>query len=115
MPPVVAPPAHPPTMPGAIAHPAREAMWPTPLGVIAILFGAGGVLMSVYGAATPWLMGFFEGFTARGPIDAASLMMKWAWWLAGLNALGVVVAGVLLFAGIGLLRRRAWSVGMIVA
>ncbi len=107
----------PPTVPGPLGRPPRQVAWPAPIGIIAIVFGAVGALMSVYGAVMPWMMSswsFYTPGTAK-TFDPFAAMRHWALWLSVVNGIGVLVAAMLLAGGIGLLMRRAWGATLLVA
>lgn len=108
-------PVAPPIVPGMLAKPPHVPVWPTPIGIIAIVFGAGGVLASLYSAAVPWLFSSMSAWTPRTPgttmeFDPFASVRNWAVSTTVVHGLGVLVAAMLLAGGIGLLRRRPWSV-----
>jgi hypothetical protein len=82
--------------------------------VISIVFGAGGILMSLYGMAMPYIVRFAEDVAPKAPIDPFAADTKWMWWLVGIHAVGVLAAIALLVGGIGPIRRRAWAARTIV-
>ncbi|MCC6426004.1 MAG: hypothetical protein IT435_04205 [Phycisphaerales bacterium] len=125
---VTAPPPRitPPTTPGPIRH-ARPASWPTPLGVISIVFGVGGVLLSLVNAASMLLFSQMgkaatttthsssTAPTTAGPDPFGSVtamfssMGKWAIPLSICNFLLAAIAGLLIAAGSGICMRRKWG------
>ncbi len=114
MPPPLPPqPIAPPIVAGPLGRPPSRPVWPTPIGIISIVFGASGVLASVYGVAAPWLFSRMS-WTPSTPaasieFDPFSAMRKWAISMTVVNGLGVLVAAILLAGGIGLLQRKTWS------
>jgi hypothetical protein len=120
------PEAHP-AQPGAPAprtapgKPSGGSTWPAVLGVIALVFGAAGMLNNLIGALSPFLL---EAFTSAlaGEIGGEAeetvhmtmeITRAWRGWTVGLGLVGVVVSGLLLIGGIQLLMRRAASVQLL--
>jgi hypothetical protein len=107
------PPA-PPTIAGPLGKPPRAVVWPVPIGIIAIVFGVSGALLSLYSAFAPWLMSGMSSWTMHTPntttdFDPFAAMRHWAISVAVVHGSGVLIAAMLLWGGIGLLMRRAWS------
>lgn len=112
---VVPPPRVPPTVAGALGEGwYRLAVWPTVLGVIAVIFGIAGVLQSALSAIAPKISSAFSGMSA-GTVDAEvfNAQAKWAGWSIGMGAVGFIVAAMLLAGGVLLIRRRPRSVGVL--
>ena len=63
-------PLAPPTQPGAIAAPPRPSNWPTVIGIIAIVVGAGGILLNMWGAGMPLLMRWFSWAMVEGQAES---------------------------------------------
>jgi hypothetical protein len=103
--------AAPPTIPGVISRPptSREPSWPMVVGVVAIVFGALGMLAGGYGLFAPLLISRMSGFAANAPVDVFGPMERWKWFLAAINAVGLLLAIALLTGGIGLASKRPWS------
>lgn len=113
-PPLPPQPIAPPIVAGPLGRPPSRPVWPTPIGIISIVFGASGVLASVYGVAAPWLFSSMSSLTRSMPsttvqFDPFSAMRNWAISMTVVNGLGVLVAAMLLAGGIGLLQRKPWS------
>lgn len=103
------PPAAPPTAPIPAAP--KPAVWPTVLGVVMIVFGAGGVLLGGWGAVVNlFLIDFFAGLGGQGNPAAATAMRDWSLPMGLLSLVNAAAAGLLLAAGIGMVRRRRWSI-----
>ncbi len=109
--PVVAPPI----TAGPISIRAEAPAWPTVIGIIAIVLGAGGVLGGLWGILTPFVMGRFKGLAAAGGPDIFAGITRWGPWLSVLSGVSALVAGMLLLGGIGMAKRRGWSGRMLVA
>ena len=109
---VSSPPAAstPPTQPMPMASEAPKASWPTVIGIIAIVFGAGGLLSMASSLATKRL-----SHARMVHADAAtremvqSMETKMAPWTNPAMLIALVLAGLLLYAGIVLLRRKPSS------
>jgi hypothetical protein len=110
-------PVAPPTVAGPLGRPPRQIVWPITIGVIGIAFGSLGILRSLYGAATPWLFNSWTFYTpsSTNTFDPFAALRHWGVWLSLVNAIGVLVAVMLLIGGIGLLRRRPWSGTLLIA
>ncbi len=107
-------PSHPPTTP---ATPPLQpgptfgrSTWPTVLGTIAIIFGAGGILSGAWALVAPTVM---EALVSSGPgsppeslREMLDVMSAWRVWTTLLALLGVGAAGLLLAAGVLLIKRR---------
>ena len=123
-------PAAPPTAPGRLAVPRQEAAWPGVVGTLCTVFGGlavfGTILVLVYYALIG--LGVFEKFFGPLPEDnpASHSMQAISDHTAVLVAAELfkcALAVLLLYAGIGILRRRPaairpakiWSVLKIVA
>ncbi len=107
------PPA-PPTIAGPLGKPPRAAVWPVPIGIIGIVFGASGTLVSLWSAIAPWMFSSMSGWTHYTPnstvqVDPFAAMRNWAVSTSVVHGLGVPIAAMLLAGGIGLLMHRAWS------
>jgi len=100
------PNAVPPQQPGEIGRPAQRSNWPTVIGVISIVFGSGACLGGVWGFLAPH---FIKMMADWQPPNQAALMpdmSEWASWIFVTSVLTIVIALILLVAGIDLLRRR---------
>ena len=102
----------PPMQPGSAPVADRPTRWPNVLGVISIVFGAGAILMSSFNFASPR---FYAWLAERAPQDAgmaaqAEVMAEHATGTMIMAAFTTLLAALLLFGGIGLLRRRHWGV-----
>lgn len=104
----------PPTAPGAFQPQPRRSSWPTVIGVIAIVFGVGGMLMGCWTSVFPLFTDFFAEFFEKNmpagqpnPLEFAGQFETWS-VIHGVAML--IVAAILLVAGIGLVRRRSSSI-----
>jgi hypothetical protein len=98
--------AAPPTQPGALRI-VRRAAWPSPLGVIMLVFG---ILALIYGLLCFILPEFFATFTWSSDMPSmGELMAGYTTWYA-IDCAGIVIAACVAVAvGIGLMGRRAWA------
>ncbi len=103
-------PLAPPTQPGAIAAPARPSNWPTVIGIIAIVLGAGGILGGVWGAAAPVLMGWFSWAMVPGQAES---LQAWLPWTISTSLVSAAVAILLLLGGIKLVKRSPAAPGLL--
>ena len=95
--------AAPPTVRDEIPVPRVEPKWPLVLGIIAVIFGGGGVLIYAWGILSMLLMrDFFQA--------GAMLPEKFTLLNIASSALNLIPAALLLPAGIGLIRWRRWGV-----
>jgi len=87
---------------------AAPSSWPTAIGTIAIVLGAGGVLLGVYSALAPVI---FKSIGQLVPSEATlAAVQAYAPWSVPLYVLSTLAAGLLLAVGVGLVQRRCWSV-----
>jgi hypothetical protein len=103
-------PATPPIMPGAIASPTRRAAWPAPIGIIAVVLGSCAVLQSGAGFFMPLITGLARNLPRpKNQPDPFAGMDDYMGAMLAVYAVGMLVAVVLIVAGAGVIRRRAWS------
>ncbi len=100
----------PPTAPLPIQPIERPRNWPTTVGVISIVLGGLGALSGCWGIVSPMFMGAFLELMPPGQTQGLGAMTEHVGLISGLGAAGMVVATLLLIAGIGMVRRRPWSV-----
>ncbi|MBN1342492.1 MAG: hypothetical protein JXQ73_07420 [Phycisphaerae bacterium] len=105
--------------PAVAAVPQSQESWPSVIGIIAIIFGVGGILSSVMGLAstftTDWML---TSFGATMPAEARAQMQvakDSAVYIAVGLAVALAIAPVLLAGGIGLLKQRRWSPKVLVS
>ena len=104
-------PAAPPTAPVGQA-PAERAVWPTVLGVIMIVFGAGGVLTYLWGAIANFFMSqWISDPAGTNPHEVVAVFERWMIPMGLMGLVNAAVAALLLAAGIAMLRRRPWAIG----
>lgn len=104
-------PLVPPTRPGGLEGPPRPSTWPKVIGIIAIVFGALGILGGLYGILGPWIVEEIASIMPRGTEGTLDVFRESAGWLIGTSIVTTGVAALLLAGGVGLLKRRRWSVG----
>ncbi len=114
-----------PTPPTAAVPPPtseRPSAWSTPLGVIAIVFGAGGMLMYAWSAIFPLVLPALLKVLPQQQQASLAVTQQWQTWTVSSSMVAVCLAALLLAGGIGLLKRRpsartlcmTWSVLKIV-
>ena len=99
----------PPTEPGLVEMPRGPSSWPKVVGIIAIVLGVGGILGGLSGALSPLMLDAMASMMPQGQAVVAAIE-EMAGWTVAVSLASAVVAGVLLAGGIGLLKRRRWSV-----
>ncbi len=107
----VSPPSVPPTQAGPLPTATPQSTWPTAIGVIAIVFGAGGILAAVFGIL--WMVVILPKLLESGPQEQAAMLevsREHFGLLVTQNLVGLVLAAILLTGGIGLAKRCIWGV-----
>lgn len=108
---------HPPLSPGTV--PQARTVWPTVLGVLAIIFGSLGFLQGILSLIGPLIVSHLPNMTAQSGFDPFAGMADWRGWLLIIALLTSLAGATLLIGGLLLLSRRAqsrniilgWSVG----
>jgi hypothetical protein len=95
-------PSAPPTQPGPLSATPRPPAWPTVLGVISIVFGAGGLFFGLLSMLMPIVLKA-AGAAQAGVSLAAEQLQPWT---LALHFASFCLAGLLLTAGILIVRRR---------
>ena len=111
-------PVAPPTQSGALATPQRPTNWPMVIGTIAIVFGSGGILVGLWGAAAPLGMRLFEWAMEQSQPSAVvelqvDAMQAWLPWTVVSSLLATAIAMLLLLGGIRLTKRRRSSMRLL--
>ena len=111
-------PVAPPTQPGTIAAPQRPANWPKVVGTIAIVIGAGGIFVGLWGAASAFGMRFFEWAMEQsqpsGIVDRqVAVMEAWLPWTVASSLVATAIATLLLLGGIRLNKRKRSSMSLL--
>ncbi|MHC4443904.1 MAG: hypothetical protein ACYTF1_02960 [Planctomycetota bacterium] len=103
-------PVVPPTEPGQMVIPPRPSSWATVIGIIAIVLGALGILGVIWGAiASYFAESMMPMMSATQRAELIDSMKEYELLTMVNGMLGLVVAVLLLIAGIGLIKRRPWS------
>ncbi len=97
----------PPVEPGEIPH--RPSAWPMVIGVIAIIFGSLAILQGCFGAVSSLFMSSLSGLMPTEQATMLDAMEGLKPWMIIGAVLTLALGILLLVAGIGLVRRRAWS------
>ena len=108
----------PPTLPGQLpVSQQTSAHWSKPIGIIATVLGALGILGGGGGLLTPFFMSLMSELmrevVPKGQptgMEALEALEQWSGWLITCSLLAIVIAAMLLAAGIGMLRHRRWAV-----
>lgn len=103
----------PPVVPGAVAARREPPSWPVPIGVIAIVLGSLGALGGVSGVLSPLYVKFMRSAMPPGQAWAMDITERWMTYTVTAAAVSMILAIVLLIAGIGIVRRRRWSCGRV--
>ncbi|MCZ6850349.1 MAG: hypothetical protein O7F17_01775 [Planctomycetota bacterium] len=104
------PPPAPMTQPidaGEIPHP--PSAWPKVIGVITVIFGSLAILGGCSGAVSSLFMSSLSGLMPEEQATMYDAMEGLKPWLIIGAVLTLALGILLLVAGIGLVRRRAWS------
>jgi len=104
----------PPTRPGTLGDWRPEPVWPRVIGIIAIIFGSFGILGGCGTIAQSIGQGFMSNVTVSSPDAEETQAMfdalnDWMPWNMASGAFQIVLAVLLLIAGIGLVTRRRWA------
>ena len=99
----ITPPSDPAEMPPS------PSTWPTAIGVIAIVLGGVGALFGCFGAFSPLFMGMMQSIAPEGQVTGLEGMMDWVVWIVAVSIAAMLIAVLLLVAGIGITKRRAWG------
>ncbi len=97
----------PPVDPGEISH--RPSAWPMVIGVIAIIFGSLAILQGCFGAVSSLFMSSLSAIVPAEQATVYDAMEGLKPWMIIGAVLALALGILLLVAGIGLVRRRAWS------
>lgn len=105
-----APPFAPPTAPGPLPPraPARPA-WPLVLGIVLIVLAALGIVIDL-SAVVGWR---YTGFETPETRQMEAAMLRYRPWLVVTSAVSLVLGAMALAGGIGLVRRRPWSIALV--
>lgn len=111
--PPVPPISVPPTLPGAMRDTQRPRVWPTAIGVIAIVLGSLALLGGLINIGMPYFMGALAGVMPKGVPNPYTAFALWAKPMAASSAVGALVAAILLWGGLLLIKRRPKAVRVI--
>ncbi|MHC4065481.1 MAG: hypothetical protein ACYSUI_13430 [Planctomycetota bacterium] len=107
----------PPTQPGEMYRPEQPSNWPKVVGIIGIVLGALAILGGCWGAVSPFvvtaLQDAVETAAPQGqpsPLAGLEIMQQHKAWTIGSQLVAMALATLLLFVGLGLVRRRRRSV-----
>jgi hypothetical protein len=105
--PVASRAAAPPTAPGQVPPLGTYSAWPTTIGVIAIVLGSLGTLQGIWGICAAFM---FTGIVPAGFAMQSNPMLAHPGLMATSGAISLAIAVLLLITGVGMVRRRKWSV-----
>lgn len=103
-------PAQPPTRPGDFTASQAISLWPTAIGIIAIVFGALAVLGELAGWAAVFLLDTFPSAVPQTQATAMEAVNQLGFWAVANSLLCMGAAALLVAVGVGLLKRRQWGV-----
>jgi len=98
------PTSHPP------AAEAPAPAWPTVLGIIAIIFGAAGIFGAILSIGMMFILGWFADVMPPGQEGMFLALEEQRVPLISMYSVWMVLAALLLVAGIGLAKRRWWAI-----
>jgi len=97
--------------------PQQPSAWPKVIGIIAIIYGAAGILLACVSVASTLLLDVMKDAIADrmpagqgSPFDAMEALQEWKAAIVVGQLLGMGLAMLILFVGIGLLKHRRRSV-----
>ena len=99
-------PSTPPTRPTEMVPGSVPTSWPTVVGILAIVFGGFGILGGVWGVVSPFVV---DRFAEMIPSMQEQLMQQldaWSGWTRAMSITSFLFAGLLLFGGISLVKKR---------
>jgi len=101
----------PPTWPAPAMAMAVRSSWPTPVGVICVVLGVLGVLGGLVGMVSVFIPDWFSsfGFSPPGMEQALEVFTQHRALILVMNVVTTLTAGLLLFAGVGVVSRRGWA------
>lgn len=102
--------AAPPTAPTYVARPQEPSRWPGAIGMVLIIVACFYLLGGVCGLMGPWLNEISVRFAPNAATEYAELNKRWQSWTLALAVMAIVLASVMLAAGIGVRGRRPWSI-----
>ena len=105
------PPQAPPTAPGPLVM-ERPSAWPTVLGIIGTIVGVLALLGGLGGSVSWYFIEAF-GFRPPGAADTLAAVKEWKGLSIGSSLVSALVAAMLVAGSIGLLKRCAWSPGLL--
>lgn len=103
----------PPMQPTGMVTGSVPTSWPTVVGILAIVFGGFGVLISAWGAVYPFVV---ERFAETFPPTQAQMIQQfdgWSGWSQAIAILSFLLAGLLIFGGISVVKRRHRAVSVL--
>jgi hypothetical protein len=108
--PVAGYPSTPPTAAGPLPAPPKASGWAGVIGTIAIVLGVLGMLGGLWGLASPALTRAWVANLPPEQLAAMDLSLRWSAWTETYGLLATTLAVLLLAGGVGLARRRPWSI-----
>lgn len=101
-------PDHPPVLPEVVRY-EEPAAWPGVIGTICIVFGSLALLQGCAGMLGSLVQALIPLGPAPGADEVRAVMARWLPFMVTSSVLTSGLGGLLLAAGIGLLRRAPWS------
>lgn len=114
-------PSSPPIVQGEVAGVVGPVVWPVVLGTVCVIFGALGLIQGIWTLVSPWFLRWFESLIGPQASPTFRPILSWTWWMYLSGVLVSILAGLLLYGGISLMKRRRkavpllriWAVGKI--
>lgn len=85
----------------------RPAAWPTPIGIVCVVFGTLGMCGSVIGFASPYFVELVANLVPEQQRGSLESVREHRTEIIVLSMVGTALAAALLLGGVALLRRRA--------
>ena len=99
-------PSAPPMQPTDVVPGSVPTSWPTVLGILAIVFGGFGILGGVWGFVYPLVAGRFAEMFPPVQAQLMQQLDEWSGWTTAMSIISLMVASLLLFGGMSLVKRR---------
>ena len=99
-------PSAPPTQPTDVVTGSVPTSWPTVVGILAIVFGGFGVLGGIWGVVYPIVADRFAEMIPPMQEELLQQLDEWSGWTTAIATISFLLAGLLLFGGISLVKKR---------
>ncbi|MCH7814002.1 MAG: hypothetical protein IID40_08270 [Planctomycetes bacterium] len=103
--------ARPPVQPGELYFTPEPSSWPKVIGIISIVLGSLGILGGINGALSPFYAASLAKFMPGQSAEVMAMVKEFAVWTVAGSLVAIGLAGLLLAAGIALVKQRPQAVG----